>query len=325
MSQITQEYLKSILHYNPETGILTRLSNGKIAGSLKQTGYISLKIDNVDHSAHKIIWIYLNGDFPTGKITHVNGIKHDNRQDNLSIKIDHKYTDAKPVDNPIPGISWDKKNKVYRVSISINCELITLGRFINYKDAVDARLNAEVKYGFNTHKVNPESKSCVTCSKEKSINEFAFRNDSSTYRHSCKECVLSKSRHHYVKIKDHKLRLGREWYENNKQTRNETIKLWKDKNRVKVSSYWVNRRCRERNAKGTFNGDQITKLLKDQKCKCVYCKKDITNSYHIDHIVPLARNGKNSIDNLQLLCPRCNCSKGAKRPEDFAQQFGMLI
>ena len=36
---------------------------------------------------------------------------------------------------------------------------------------------------------------------------------------------------------------------------------------------------------------------------------------HVDHIMPLARGGPNTLDNLQLLCARCNLAKGAKVPE----------
>jgi hypothetical protein len=51
---------------------------------------------------------------------------------------------------------------------------------------------------------------------------------------------------------------------------------------------------------------------------CTYCKKDlsgvinISNKYHIDHIVPLAKYGLNDVSNLQLLCEFCNTSKGSK-------------
>lgn len=51
---------------------------------------------------------------------------------------------------------------------------------------------------------------------------------------------------------------------------------------------------------------------------CTYCKKDlsgvmnISNRYHIDHIVPLEKYGLNDVSNLQLLCESCNTSKSSK-------------
>ncbi|WP_320019937.1 HNH endonuclease signature motif containing protein [Labilibaculum manganireducens] len=52
--------------------------------------------------------------------------------------------------------------------------------------------------------------------------------------------------------------------------------------------------------------------------KCTACNKDLTglfnisNKYHIDHIIPLSANGLNDVSNLQLLCETCNTSKGGK-------------
>jgi 5-methylcytosine-specific restriction endonuclease McrA len=34
----------------------------------------------------------------------------------------------------------------------------------------------------------------------------------------------------------------------------------------------------------------------------------------------LARGGTSDPENLQLLCPRCNCSKGAKDPQEWLTQ-----
>ena len=48
-------------------------------------------------------------------------------------------------------------------------------------------------------------------------------------------------------------------------------------------------------------------LLRD-KGRCVKCgsKKNL----EIDHVVPLARDGSNRLENLQLLCRDCNRMKG---------------
>lgn len=46
---------------------------------------------------------------------------------------------------------------------------------------------------------------------------------------------------------------------------------------------------------------------------CATCAARITDrpSAHVDHITPLARGGSNDRDNLQVLCARCNLTKGA--------------
>ena len=54
------------------------------------------------------------------------------------------------------------------------------------------------------------------------------------------------------------------------------------------------------------------------KGKCAICLEDLTGIYStgkklaIDHIVPLANGGINDPTNLQILCQRCNSSKGAR-------------
>jgi len=41
-------------------------------------------------------------------------------------------------------------------------------------------------------------------------------------------------------------------------------------------------------------------------CKDCGTTEDLT----IDHIVPLSKDGTNDIENLQVLCMKCNCTKG---------------
>lgn len=52
------------------------------------------------------------------------------------------------------------------------------------------------------------------------------------------------------------------------------------------------------------------KLVLEEK-KCSYC--GTTDSLQFDHIIPLSKNGPDSIDNLTLACKKCNISKGDKQ------------
>ena len=54
---------------------------------------------------------------------------------------------------------------------------------------------------------------------------------------------------------------------------------------------------------------------------CVYCGADISKRASIDHIVPVIRGGTSDPENLQLVCLRCNQSKGDLSHEEFLEKL----
>ena len=90
-------------------------------------------------------------------------------------------------------------------------------------------------------------------------------------------------------------------------------------------AYVRNRRSRRRNNGGTHTGKDIKRLYDRQKGKCAACVVSLATGYHVDHIMPLIRGGSNAPRNLQLLCSRCNQSKAAKHPINWAQERGLLL
>ena len=83
---------------------------------------------------------------------------------------------------------------------------------------------------------------------------------------------------------------------------------------------------------------QLTKLTKSQKRTqrkkakamkgrlierdgrfCQICRND--SDLTIDHIIPLSRGGKSELDNLQLLCSRCNMLKSSRDTEHVKEYF----
>lgn len=62
-----------------------------------------------------------------------------------------------------------------------------------------------------------------------------------------------------------------------------------------------------------FTEQEWRNLLVDSEYKCIACGKSSDNvSIEADHVIPLARGGTNTIDNIQVLCKSCNCSKNSK-------------
>lgn len=102
-------------------------------------------------------------------------------------------------------------------------------------------------------------------------------------------------------------------------------KEWRKNNPDKVKTYDRNKKLKRRGAEGRHTHADIVNLLDLQNYKCAECKKSVREDYHVDHIMPLARDGTNWPSNLQILCPRCNMEKHATDPFVYAQKKGRLL
>lgn len=104
----------------------------------------------------------------------------------------------------------------------------------------------------------------------------------------------------------------------------EQLRRWRAENKEYVSVLQRCKSARRKSAPGTYSPADIRRLLASQRGLCVYCRNKLSD-YHIDHIKPIALGGDSFPANLQLLCPFCNMSKGAKDPVVFARSRGLLL
>ena len=93
--ELPVEDVRAMLDYCPETGVLrwkerdtaARGRNakyaGKIAGNVHHSGYVRVRIDNVDYMAHRLAWAIYYERWPTLQIDHINRNRTDNRITNL--------------------------------------------------------------------------------------------------------------------------------------------------------------------------------------------------------------------------------------------------
>lgn len=106
-------------------------------------------------------------------------------------------------------------------------------------------------------------------------------------------------------------------------------KEYRAKNPETVAAGKRKYKAAKRGAEGSHTGKDVTAIFDKQRGLCANCKKKLFKSgakkYHVDHVVPLSKGGSNWPSNLQCLCPRCNMSKGAKDPLDWANENGRLL
>lgn len=85
-AKLGQELLRKHLIYSPETGHFTRRIGrkaGGIAGAINNNGYRLIHVAGHFCRAHRLAWLYVHGVWPTGEIDHINGVRDDNRLENL--------------------------------------------------------------------------------------------------------------------------------------------------------------------------------------------------------------------------------------------------
>lgn len=72
---------------------------------------------------------------------------------------------------------------------------------------------------------------------------------------------------------------------------------------------------------------KVRKMIYDKADgRCALCGRKITLSeMTIDHIVPLDKNGEDSINNLQSACLACNRFKANIRPDDFMDRITTIF
>lgn len=93
-AQLTGERLRALVHFDPTTGVFTRRIRtaqrhqvGDRADLLitagGQSGYRRVCVDSARFLAHRLAWLYANGEWPAHDIDHLDGDRGNNRIANL--------------------------------------------------------------------------------------------------------------------------------------------------------------------------------------------------------------------------------------------------
>lgn len=148
---ITQEYLKREFDYNPNTGWFVNKS-GITFGHRNYKGYLMFVIFGKHYRAHRLIWLYVTGEWPKDQLDHINNNKKDNRWINLreASNQNNQFNKFKPKNNTSGAkgvIVRKRKNGIlYEAKIKYNQKTITIGYFKTLEEASSAYLERAKQY-----------------------------------------------------------------------------------------------------------------------------------------------------------------------------------
>jgi hypothetical protein len=166
IEKLTAELLNELFVYFPETGKLVARHTmgtgrayhkvGEEVGTLNPNGYRQVTIGRRKNSTHRLIWFLVTGKWPDHEIDHLNGVKDDNRWDNLR-DITHRenvcnkrmYSNN---ESGCTGVSWHKGDNRWQASIRQNGKLRYIGCFDSLEEAIKARQQAQEETGIFTER-----------------------------------------------------------------------------------------------------------------------------------------------------------------------------
>lgn len=175
---LTQEILKELIHYNPETGIFTWKErdlkwfksekscgiwnmkfSGKVAGNIHGNNkannkvYWRISVLSKRYQSHNLAFLYMTGRYVDGEVDHEDGDSLNNKWNNLRevTHLENGKNIKLNVNNKTgcAGTYFHTRIGKWKAQISHNTKRLHLGYFDKLEDAIIARKQAEKQYGYH--------------------------------------------------------------------------------------------------------------------------------------------------------------------------------
>ena len=196
-----------------------------------------------------------------------------------------------------------------------------------------------------------DTKTCIKCYETKPLSEFYKDNSTKDgHRNDCTVCrkafmkaylktekgksALAKAQAKYKQSDKGKAAEAR--YAKTDKSKARLAKYAKsDKGKARLARYAKSdkgkaarkarnhrRRAKMKNNGGTLTAQQIQELQSTPDKECFWCETECNENYHLDHIVPISKGGRNSLCNIAISCQPCNNKKGSKDLTEWLEEIG---
>ena len=153
MKTLTKEQAEASVCYSPLLGTFSYRSGpraGRLLSSKTKHGYAVVRVNGVQHLAHRVAWLLSTGEMPDGVIDHINGDRADNRIANLrvvDVTLNNQNRCAPQRDNKTSkflGVcSWTRCPGKFRAQIKVMGKKVHLGVFDSEEEAAAAYIEAK--------------------------------------------------------------------------------------------------------------------------------------------------------------------------------------
>ena len=155
---LTQEALKELLSYNPDTGEFAYLqaASGRYAGLIsgcKSAKYIHIMIGGKLFYLHRLAFLYMEGVMPAVAVDHIDRDRRNNKWSNLRQATTKENNMNRGMDSRnksgYNGVGWHKQRGKWRARVGHNGNDISLGLFSCVHKAGAAAKAARDALGFS--------------------------------------------------------------------------------------------------------------------------------------------------------------------------------
>jgi hypothetical protein len=150
---ITTERLRELMDYrdgslywkhSPRNGW-----EGKPVGFKSKEGYLITRVNGKLCKVHRLVWLWHGNELPK-MLDHINGVRHDNRIENLRPCLDAENARNRKLDvknsTGYANVVWNKANQNYNVQIRVDGKKKHIGAFDNVELAALVAEEARHKF-----------------------------------------------------------------------------------------------------------------------------------------------------------------------------------